>query len=139
MKLITLIQRRARNNYTYNDIVVEVNSDACNRLLEIGKLNRPWCECMVIEHVHVSRCFKCCGFFHKSTECKQTQKCSRCGGSHKYSECKNKKVCCVNCKFANDKYKTNNNVNHNAWSKVCPIHKRRLSTLVNKIEFCENK
>lgn len=140
MKLITLIPRRAQNNYTYNDAVVEVNGFASQKLLKIGKLNLPWCECLVLEHVHVSRCFKCCGFFHKSTECKHSQICSHCGGSHKHSECKNKsKVCCVNCKNANGKFNANFNTKHNAWSKECPIYKRRLNSLVNKIEYNESE
>lgn len=140
LKLITLIARRGHNHYAYNDAVVELNSNDCQKLLGIGKLSLPWCECLVLEHVHVSRCYKCCGFFHKSTECKQSQKCSRCAGDHKYSECKNtKKMCCVNCKYANTKYNTNNNINHNAMSKMCPIYKRRMVSLVNNIEFCENK
>lgn len=109
-------------------------------MLGLGKLNLPWCECKVVEHMHVSRCFKCCGFFHKSTECKQSQKCSRCGGSHKHSECKKKQnVCCINCMNANDRFNANYNTNHSAWSKEYPIYKRRLSSLISKIEYNESK
>lgn len=97
MQLITVIPRKHRSR-VFNDIVVEVKSDAYKLLLEMGVLNLPWREC----HIHIKRCYKCCGFYHKSDECKQSQKCSRCAGQHKYSECKSKKLYCTNCSSSND-------------------------------------
>lgn len=134
MRLITVIPRKRKANST-NDIVIEVNSASFKQLIEIGSLDLPWRECKVSEHIHVNRCYKCCGFFHKSTECKHAQKCSRCGGDHKHSDCKSNKLCCVNCKNANEKFKLKNDYKHHAWSGECPVLKRHLASVVRKIEY----
>lgn len=134
MKLITVINRK-RKNHSYNDVVVEMKCDKYKDVLEVGKLRLPWRECPVFEHLHLKRCYKCCGFSHKSNECKQAQICSRCAGPHKFSDCQNDTVCCVNCKQSNEHFRTKLSVNHHAFSKDCPINKRRLASLVNKIEY----
>lgn len=138
MRLITVIPRKSRSTTT-NEAVVEVSSESFNKLMEISVLNLPWRECKLFEHLHVNRCYKCCGFFHKSTECKLSQKCSRCAGPHKHSECRSKRNCCVNCKNANDKFKLNLDTNHHAWNNQCPIYKRRLTSVRNKIEYNESE
>lgn len=85
MRLFTVIPRKSRS-ITTNEAVVEVSCVSFNKLMELSALSLPWRECKIFEHLHVKRCYKCCGFFHKSTECKQCQKCSRCAGPHKHSE-----------------------------------------------------
>lgn len=134
MRLITVIPRKKKANST-NDIIIESKSESFQRLIDLGVLYLPWRECNISEHLHINRCYKCCGFFHKSTECKRTQKCSHCGGDHKYTECKSKKLCCINCKNANDKLGSKLDHNHHAWSKQCPTVKRHLSSLMKKIEY----
>lgn len=136
MQLVTVIPRK-RNSAEWNEAVFEVKADAFKQLLEIGVLSLPWQECKIYEHLHINRCYKCCGFSHKSSICKHGQKCSRCAGSHKHSECKSSQLCCVNCKFANEKYNMNLETNHHAWNKECPVYKRRLSALANKIEYSD--
>lgn len=134
IRLITVVPRKLRS-MVFKDIVIEVNSESFKKLLSLKSLNLPWRECKIFEHLHVSRCYKCCGFSHKSNVCKNVQICSRCSGTHKHSDCKNKYLRCVNCKHSNDKFKTNLDTKHHAWDKDCPIYKRRLSNLVNKIEY----
>lgn len=136
MRLITVISRKFRS-VDSNEAVVELSSESFNKLMANPVLKLPWRECRVFEHLHVERCFKCCGFFNKSTNCKQTQKCSRCDGQHKFSECKAKKMCCTNCKQANAKFKMNLDTNHHAFNNQCPIFQRRLVSVKNKIEYNE--
>lgn len=136
LKLVTVIPRKLRSVES-NDAVFEVCCESYNKLIEISVLNLPWRECRVYEHLHVIRCYKCCGYFHKSTECTQTQKCSRCAGAHKHSECKSKLSCCVNCKLVNEKFKLNLKTNHHAWDKNCPVYQRKLASVRNKIEYNE--
>lgn len=57
MELITVIPRKVRSN-SFNDIVVELNSENYKTLLDIGVLNLPWRECPIHEHTHVIRCYK---------------------------------------------------------------------------------
>lgn len=136
--LITVIPKKHRS-YKTNEIVIETKSNTFNKLLSAGKLILPWRECKVYEHIHVKRCYKCCGFFHNSDTCKTDQKCSRCAGPHKYNECKAKNICCVNCKMSNEKYKTSLNAKHHSWDKECPIYKKQLSTVINKIEYNQSE
>lgn len=138
MKLVAVIPRKYRDN-EYNDIVVEVSSAAYKQLMEMGKLRLPWRECRIFEHLYLIRCYKCCGFFHKSTDCKNSQKCSTCSGPHKSVDCKSKSKCCANCKESNTKFKTKLSTNHHAWSKDCSILKRHQAKLASKIEFNENE
>lgn len=138
MKLVAVIPRKYRDN-EYNDIVVEVSSAAYKQLMEMGKLRLPWRECRIFEHLHLIRCYKCCGFFHKSTDCKNSQKCGTCSGPHKSANCNSKSKCCANCKESNAKFKTNLSTNHHAWSKDCPILKRHQAKLASKIEFNDNE
>lgn len=132
MRVITVLSRKYRDS-SYNEIVIEVNSVDYKQLIDMKKLRLPWRECRIFEHLYLVRCYKCCGFQHKSNDCQQNQKCG--SGSHKSIDCKSKRKCCINCKAANDKNKMNIDVNHHAWSKQCPILKRHLSKLAQRIEY----
>lgn len=138
MKLITVINRKYRNHFT-KDIVVEVKSDDYKQLRKIETLNLPWRECKIHEHLYIKRCFKCCGFAHIAKDCKQKQRCSKCAGNHKYSECKSNDICCINCRIANEKWKSKLNTNHHSWSKECSVIKRKMVQLQDKIEYNEAK
>ncbi len=63
-----------------------------------------------------SQCYKCLGFGHNQTNCKNKQHCLRCGESHNKEDCKVKEdeYCCINCKKANRPH------NHAAVSRSCP-------------------
>lgn len=134
MKLVTIIHRK-RYSTEWNDAIIEVKANDFKRLMEMGVLSLPWRECKILEHLHINRCHKCCGYLHKSNICKQEQKCSRCAGSHKHSQCNVNNLCCINCKTTNEKFKTNLQTDHHAWSKECSVFKRRLAQLVSKIEY----
>lgn len=134
LRLIAVIGRKYRS-YTYNDIVIEVKSESYQQLMKMGKLDLPWCECKIFDHLHVVRCYKCCGFSHKSSTCTKTQVCSQCSGPHKFADCKSKNKCCINCKSSNQQYNTNFDTKHGAYSKECQLLKRHLSKLSSKIEY----
>lgn len=136
MSLVTVLNRKATSKQqASNDIVIEVNGTVYNKLIEMKNLRLPWRECKIFEHMYIKRCYKCLGFAHIAKECKLEQKCSKCGGAHKYSDCKSKKTSCANCCTANMKLKSKMNINHHAWSNACPVYKRRLEALANKIEY----
>lgn len=138
LDLITVIPRKYRSNES-NDVIFETKGETFNKLMKLKVLNLPWRECQIQEHIYVKRCYKCCGFFHKSSECKHEQKCSRCAGPHKFDECKKTKLCCSNCHKANEKLNTKLDTNHHAWNKECTIFKRHVASLVNKIEYNETE
>lgn len=135
LKLVTIIPRKFRDSVS-NDIIVEVKSDTYKKLLHAGALNLPWRECKVLQHLYIKRCFKCCGFSHTAQQCKQNnQYCSKCAGNHKFDSCRSRRMCCINCKVANEKYGLNLNTEHHAWSKDCKVLSRRMQTLREKIEY----
>lgn len=138
IKLVTVIPRKKFSS-SWNEAVIEVAADAYKIILDIGVLSLPWRECKIYEHLHINRCYKCCGFSHKSNDCKNSQKCSRCAGAHKHTECKCSNLCCINCKLANEKFNLNLVTNHHAWNKECTILKRRLASLANNIEFNDHQ
>lgn len=136
MKFVTVINRKATSRKTEsNEIVVEVNGAAHQKLLEMGILHLPWRECRVLEHVYLKRCYKCLGFSHIAKDCTGDQKCSKCGGNHKFSDCKSKSLCCANCRSQNVKHKTKLDTKHHAWSKECTVYKQRTTSFVNNIEY----
>lgn len=134
MELVTIIPKKMRGSIS-NDIIVEVNSNIYKNLLELGVLSLPWRECRIFEHFYLKRCFKCCGFSHIAAECKNDQCCSKCGGNHKHNNCRSNKICCVNCKTANNQYNSSLDTRHHAWSKDCAIIQRRITRLRTKIEY----
>ncbi|XP_055306893.1 uncharacterized protein LOC129571155 [Sitodiplosis mosellana] len=136
IKLVTVINKKATSRQTAsNEIVIEINGADYSKFMELKVLKLPWRECRIFEHVYMKRCYKCLGFSHIANDCKNEQKCSKCAGPHKFSECKSKKVSCANCRHANESLKHKMSTNHHAWSKDCTIYKRRIESLVNKIEY----
>lgn len=134
MKLVTCIPKRKRGA-TSNDVIFEVDADAYSKLLHIGTLNLPWRECRIYEHIHLKRCFKCCGYSHISSQCNREQFCSKCAGKHKQAECRNNRTCCINCKSLNERYNLKLDTNHHAWSHNCDVYQRRIQNMRSKIEF----
>lgn len=134
MKLIAVIRKKHKDS-EYNDIIIEVDGAGYKKLKELEKVKLPWRECKIFDHLYIIRCYKCCGFFHKSVDCKINQKCHKCSGPHKFSDCHSKKDCCINCKLANVQYNMKLDTNHSAWSANCPVLKRHQSKLANKIDY----
>lgn len=140
LKIIAIIPKKYHGQMS-KDIIVEVKNDVYKKLLDLSVLILPWRECRVYEHLYLKRCFKCCGFSHISQQCKQNnQYCSKCAGNHKFDSCNSKKMCCINCKMANEKSNLKLDTRHHAYSKECihscySILQRRLAVLRNKIEY----
>lgn len=138
MKLVTVIKRK-KQSYTYRDIVVEVNAATYKKLLNMGEIFLDWRRCGVTEHLHIQRCFKCCGFSHISSECKGEQRCSKCSGAHRFDNCQRKKLKCINCAQIIDKFGADIDPNHHAWSKDCKVLQRKIDALKSKIEYNVHK
>lgn len=124
--------KKKNNKFGDIDIVLEVNIEAFDRILEAGKVKFGWKICAVVHHVHITRCFNCCGFSHISTQCKNKQACGRCGKGHKTSDCKQKKEECINCKSVSIKYKLKLDTNHNAYSHKCPTLMKKVDSFAKK-------
>lgn len=115
--------------------IVELDAQAFERCMSNKKVKVMWSRCNVMEDINVFRCFKCNGFNHKGDKCKNKQSCKKCAGNHDFHQCKSKKVECVNCKYANEKYNLKLNINHSVTSDDCAVYLRRVETERRKVKY----
>lgn len=125
MKVIANFENKIRKNF---GAIIEVNNVDLNKFLETSKIMIGWNVCHVEEHIKVIRCFKCCGYNHRSDVCKNRQSCIRCGAEHKIKDCKAEESRCVNCVNVKRRWNVNFDENHQANSKECPIFKKRVES-----------
>lgn len=70
IKVITIFENKNHRNF---GAILEFDKECYNRLINGDKIKIGWCRCRVSECVDVRRCFKCCGYNHKSSQCKAKQ------------------------------------------------------------------
>lgn len=119
------------------DIVIEIDYDNYLELMKTKFINLGWKRCKIFDHVHITRCYKCCGFAHISTNCTNKKTCSKCGGEHDFKECDKETLSCINCLNMNRKYGTKHNCEHHALSSKCETTKFKILQLSKKIQFKE--
>lgn len=118
--------------------LIETNRDTYKRIMEANKLFIKWDSCKVFEHISVVRCFKCLGFNHVQKYCTKKLSCKYCAGEHASSDCKTSdQLQCVNCLWHVNNLNVNLNVQHDAFSKECPVLERKLLQEKRKIYATE--
>lgn len=125
MKNLKTLKHR-RGVYSEFTLICESDSSTFEQIMRKGRLYIDFDSCRVTESVDIFRCFKCCGYAHKSQDCKNGLHCARCAGNHDIKECSSEQEKCINCAVSNKDRKTRLDVNHTAWSSECPIYLRRL-------------
>lgn len=123
--VLKTVLKRKDGKYSDFDVVIEVDQGCFDKLMEAGRVKLGWRMCRVVHHVHLIRCYKCCGYGHVAENCKNKLACSKCSGEHKTAECDQQDIKCVNCKMSNEKFKTSLDTNHKAYSNTCEVLKRR--------------
>lgn len=123
ISVITIYENKHKNNF---GAILQCGPISFNNIMSVEKLNIGWNRCKVYECINVKRCFKCCGFNHKSNECKNRQSCLKCAEDHNIKDCKAQITNCVNCKSANKKFKLKLDINHTAYSDQCTILAKKL-------------
>lgn len=126
LKVISKFENKIRKG-SY-EAIVECDSENFVAIINNEKLSIGWNSCRVKEYVNVKRCFRCCGYNHVASKCKNKKACLNCGEDHVAKECTANKSVCVNCKIAVEKFKLNLDINHPAWSKECSVYKRKLES-----------
>lgn len=109
---------------TYNETygaIIELDSKSFNVLMTKKKIIIGSNLCDVTESLSVLRCYKCCGYNHKSNTCMNKRACLRCGGEHIIKECMATKIESINCKTVAEKLNLNIDCGHRAWSKSCTV------------------
>lgn len=131
-----IIKHNRQSKYTKKlTIFVETSgstfSKLVNQTLDIG-----WGHCNVYEDLNLRRCYKCCGYGHKTTECKSMEViCPYCGGNHDISKCKKTRKHCVNCNYVKTKYDATRTTDHESDSDDCPIYIKKIRIAQEKINY----
>lgn len=130
---ITYIRRiKNKPNSTIN---AECSGSLFNKMLSYGKVYIGWESLPVYEDLTVSRCYKCQGFRHKSSNCNRAEVCGNCAGNHSTLGCERQIKKCINCKIANGSYNLQLNMDHSAIDPECPSLKYQLGLLQSKIDY----
>jgi len=137
---VTSIPRKYNGKIVANkyNIICSVDSATYNKLIDMQRIKFGYQQCRVVDGTHVTRCFKCFGFFHKSTECPKNDEniCIKCGGvNHKKDDCINE-MKCNNCvEFKKKNKATNIDVNHLITDTKCPCYQKALKAVVRSIDM----
>lgn len=132
IKIKTIFENKKRNDF---GAILEIDNEAYNKILNGDKIKIGWCRCRVFECVDVRRCYKCCGYNHISSHCKNRLSCLKCGGEHLMKDCSARNSVCVNCKIAVEKLNVKLDIFHPAYSFTCPVYKRKIQIEKKKMKF----
>lgn len=134
--VIKIIEKRPNKfKEIYHTAIIEVNGDLFNRIMDAGHLAIGWERCKVYESVSVQRCYKCLGFNHRSSECKNVMACAKCAGHHHYNECRANTQKCINCLKAAKNVRIDLNTNHGAYDEKCYVYQRQIERKRNRIDY----
>lgn len=129
---ISYIRKITNNHY---NATAEVDSATFEKVMKTGKLNVGWTRCTVKENLKMWRCYKCAGFYHKAAECKNKLACWTCAGEHESRNCNEENQQCINCITTNKVLKLKLDTNHRAADQNCPVYKRKIGSLKNKVDY----
>ena len=103
--------------------IFQVDRETYSKILQTGGIFIGFDYCSVFDAVHVTRCFKCCGYNHLASKCpiKETI-CPKCGSKHEAKDCKSETYKCVNCVSYNAKNKFNVDTEHTVWDPSCTAY-----------------
>lgn len=126
-KIITTIKTKNGSSFA----ILEVDPQTRNTLLQEGKINIGWRRYSVFDHIHLSQCFNCGGFNHRSRDCTRKKVCLKCSGSHTEIECNAPELQCVNC----SKSTTTLLHSHDCRSHDCPSRLKALKIMKQRIAY----
>ena len=130
-KMIIKFSRQSQVNKKWT-VFVEADGHTFAKLVNT-KLDLGWGYCSIYEDLSIRRCKKCCGYNHKTSECRNEQKCPCCAGDHESKRCPNKEnKQCINCIYVKQKFDATRDTNHTSDSEDCPIY-------VNKVKMAQEK
>lgn len=135
LRVITCYSSTNTEGSTYN-YVIEADETSHEIMLEAGHLYIGWSRCKVFECFGIIRCFKCCGYGHKSMECQKGEICAKCAEKHKTKECNSTVARCANCEEVNRIRKLNLKTDHHAFSRECATYKRHVARKRHQMDNC---
>ena len=135
LKLVRYFEVR-KNEKSHFNAIIEVNTEAFSKIINIGKMNIGWERCRVFDGTRVLCCFKCKGFNHRMVDCSEKEVCLNCLGEHRTDSCNLAPVNkCINCIRSNTKLNLSLDVNHATMDKSCPGYIHHLEQKKKKIGY----
>lgn len=118
--------------------ILEIDENNMEKIVKAGSLNIKWRTCKVYKYVNVFRCFKCFGFNHKGSECKNEANCDKCGNTKHQGHCK-EEIKCGNCVNANKSLNMDLEVNHSVFSRECAVYLQQVKRVEDRITLKDDK
>ncbi|KAF6197407.1 hypothetical protein GE061_020237 [Apolygus lucorum] len=112
--------------------VIEVSQAVRAMIVGEGKIRLGWIICRVVDHVSVSRCYKCQKFGHVAKGCNRDEICGWCSEkNHSFKDCptRDQPACCTNCKEAGRPNQ------HDAGSLGCPSYRIAIENQVRLTDY----
>lgn len=124
-----VVMRNGKRNGNTVNLVIECPYAMRERMLRMGRVFVDTCSFRINIFEKVFRCYKCYGFGHRASECKEEELCRRCGEpGHKGDACR-KSETCRNCR------KRSNRDDHSIFSPDCPEYRWRLDMMRTRIDY----
>lgn len=133
ISIIRLYEFKRYNKPVYN-AKLKIDNDSYKKVMSAQKINIGWERCRVFDGTEILQCFKCKGYNHKSSECKNEEICLKCHGNHKSAECKKDTIeKCINCVRINNKLNLGLEENHYTMNRECPVYQNKLNMKKRRI------
>lgn len=130
---IKVVSRSGRRDTALCNWIIETDIATRDRILAAGRLYIEWQSCRTVDHIPVTRCFKCNKFGHPSKYCSEdAPTCGHCSSKgHEFKDCPNKASPpkCANCsRFGKP-------ANHDTRDSECPAYKNALRHRINNTKY----
>ena len=119
-------------------ILIEVSSEIYKHIKENkSRIFIGYQNCKVYDDINVRPCYNCGRYGHSGSKCNNKKTCLKCSGPHNTIHCKStRNLCCANCDFHNNKYKTEYNTEHMVNdSECCQILKAKIKKYINNTDY----
>lgn len=135
IKIVRKFKIKSRKNAV--NLIIEIDPCLYGFIKSKSELNLGWRSCFVEEYYNIVRCYKCAGYGHFQSECKNKRSCFKCAGDHDTRNCENELKKCINCMKKVENYKVNLDTNHAAFDRSCPCYVRIKENMSRKTNFGE--
>lgn len=123
------IIRSTKTRQEKNNWLLDMDGKGKEILLGMKRICIDFERYRVVEHIAITRCFKCQVYGHYSSQCTGETHCTKCAEAHDVKDCKSDATLCSNCYFDNQ----DGDSAHRADSPDCPVYQKyRLKTLANR-------
>lgn len=121
------------SNLRLRKLFLMVSAEIRTKLNDIGGVYVGYKWAKVVDDIPLLQCFKCLGFGHVASKCRNEERCMFCSKNHRSNICELREVYsrhrCYNCL----KYMDPRDSNHKANSWLCPFYKRTQLNVVKRM------